>query len=107
MKRLVFLVPVTILLAAAAPFGKRIAVHGNGRGALPCMACHGTRFEGNASIGAPRLAGLPDATTLSTLDAIASGTMGKNYVMRNVARSLTPAERKAVAGYLAGLKAEQ
>lgn len=43
-------------------------------GALPCMACHGATLEGNAAIGAPRLAGLPVTTTYAALDRITVGT---------------------------------
>ena len=91
---------------AGAPSGADIALHGTNRGALPCMACHGTAFQGNSSIGAPPLAGQSTATTLAALDAIAAGKFGSNIVMRNIATSLTPAERAAVAGYFAGLKAK-
>ena len=84
--------------------GARIVVHGTATGALPCMACHGAGLRGNAAIGAPALAGLPVATTLAALDAIATGRVGHNYVMKNNAVALRPAERRAVADYLATLK---
>jgi cytochrome c553 len=99
------LAPIFPLLGAAAPSGADIAAHGTHHGALPCMACHGTEFQGNPSIGAPRLAGLPAATTLAALNAIGSGKLGTNIVMQNIAAALTPAERAAVANYFAGLKA--
>jgi len=43
--------------------GAAIISHGTSTGVLPCMACHGPDLMGNASIGAPRIAGLPAATT--------------------------------------------
>jgi cytochrome c553 len=97
---------ISLLLGAAAPSGADIASHGTNHGALPCMACHGTEFQGNPSIGAPPLAGQPEVTTLAALTAIASGKLGTNTAMQNIAASLTPAERAAVASYFAGLKAE-
>ncbi|HTJ88650.1 MAG TPA: c-type cytochrome [Acidocella sp.] len=105
MKRLM-LVLISLPLGAAAPRGADIALHGTNHGALPCMVCHGTVFQGNPSIGAPALAGQPAATTLAALDAIAAGKLGTNAVMQNIAVSLTPAERAAVAGYFASLKAK-
>jgi cytochrome c553 len=105
MKRLM-LVLISVPLGAAAPSGADIALHGTNHGALPCMACHGTAFQGNPSIGAPALAGQPAATTVAALDAIAAGKLGTNAVMQNIAVSLTPAERAAVAGYFVSLKAK-
>ena len=97
---------VSLPLGAAAPSGADIALHGTNHGALPCMACHGTAFQGNPSIGAPPLAGQPSETTLAAFDAIAAGKLGTNTVMQNIAASLTPAERAAVASYFASLKAK-
>lgn len=98
------LLGAALLLGAAAPDGKSIALHGTKDGALPCKACHGDHFQGNPSIGAPALAGLPAIETYRSLAAIAMGNKGHNFVMRNIALSLTPAEREAVAKYFAGLK---
>lgn len=102
------LLATAVLLAAAAPSGdaargRQIVTGGTNSGALPCMVCHGADLGGNKSIGAPKLAGLPAATTMAALDSIAAGKLGQNYVMRNIARSLTPAQRADVAAYLAGL----
>jgi cytochrome c553 len=105
MNRLLFIAPVALLLGAAAPDGKSIALHGTDHGALPCQACHGMQFQGDASIGAPDLAGQPEAVTMSSLAKIAAGKMGQNYVMKIIATSLTPAERQAVATYFASLPA--
>jgi cytochrome c553 len=105
MKRLM-LALISLPLGAAAPSGADIAMHGTSHGALPCMACHGAAFQGNPSIGAPPLASQPSTTTLAALDAIATGKLGTNTVMQNIAASLTPAERAAVASYFASLKAK-
>ncbi len=87
--------------------GADIVRHGTKAGALPCMACHGATLEGNAAIGAPRLAGLPNATTYAALDRIAAGHLGKNYVMRDVAKALTKRQKSAIATYLASLAPKQ
>jgi cytochrome c553 len=107
--RIVPLVAIAVLLGAAAPVsdtlrGETIVTHGTSGGALPCMACHGPNLAGNSSIGAPPLAGVPAISTLRALDAIASGSMGQNYVMKHIAKSLTTGQRQAVADYLASLK---
>lgn len=89
------------LAMAAAPDGRQIALRGNDQGALPCAACHGVSGEGNASIGAPRLAGLPAGAIDAALQRFASGN-GGNALMQSIARALSPAERQAVASYFAG-----
>ncbi len=102
-----FLVLLACLLPAVAvadaPDGKQIALHGNANGALPCAACHGVQGQGNASIGAPKLAALPAATIEGYLKQFAAGN-GGNAVMQNIAQALTPAETVAVATYFAGEK---
>jgi cytochrome c553 len=104
LKRLVLL---AWLLPAAGfaqtPDGRQIALHGNANGALPCAACHGLQGQGNAAIGAPKLAGLPAAVIEGYLKQFAAGN-GGNAVMQNIAQSLSPAETSAVAAYFAGVK---
>jgi cytochrome c553 len=102
-------VRLALPLIAAAPTsliqqGATIVAHGTASGALPCMACHGDHLQGNPAIGAPRIAGLDPSVTLPTLKAIAAGKMGKNYVMTNIARDLSPTQRQAIAAYLVSLK---
>jgi cytochrome c553 len=101
--RFLFLACLLPCAAFAAPDGEQIALHGNANGALPCAACHGVQGQGNPSIGAPRLAGLPAAVIEGYLKQFAAGN-GGNAVMQNIAQSLSPAETAAVAGYFAGLK---
>jgi|SRR5579859_700708 len=104
MRGFLLLLPAALALIAtgAAPNGDAIAHNGNGRGALACTTCHGASFEGNADIRAPALAGLPQTTILARL-AHYAGPTGHNAMMRQIATSLSPAERLAVAGYLSSL----
>ncbi len=100
--------PLALVLMAAHPpastkLGAAIAAHGTSSGALPCMACHGAQLHGNPATGAPALAGLNPAVTRAALRAIADGKRGKNYVMAQIARSLTQPQRRAVSAYLATL----
>ena len=81
--------------------GAEIVQSGRGSGAMPCVACHGAHLQGNGSIGAPALAGMPESETLAAFGAIAAGKIGSNEAMRNAARFLSPEERTTVAAYLA------
>jgi cytochrome c553 len=92
------------MATGTAPDGAAIAHSGNGHGALACTTCHGESFQGNAAVRAPALAGLLQTTILSRL-AHYAGPTGHNAMMRQVATSLSPAERKAVAVYLSSLAA--
>jgi len=104
LKRLVlfaWLLPAAAI--AQTPNGQQIALHGNANGALPCAACHGVQGQGNAAIGAPKLAGLPASVIEGYLKQFAAGN-GGNAVMQDIAQSLSPAETSAVAAYFAGVK---
>jgi cytochrome c553 len=87
---------------AAATDGKSIVLHGNNNGAMPCAACHGVNGQGNNSIGAPKLAGLPATAIESYLAQFANGE-GGNATMQYIAQALSPAETQAVAEYLSSL----
>lgn len=91
-----------LLLAAAAPDGQQIVLHGNGNGALPCAACHGESGQGKPSTGAPALAGKQAADIVSALNVMAAG-QGGTGLMQSIAGALTPDERQAVAAYFASL----
>ncbi len=93
-----------ILAAATAPShgGQQIVEHGDSAGAPPCASCHGSRYEGNPTMKAPAIAGLPAAVIVQQLDHYA-GPDGHNASMRGVASSLSPVERRQVAAYLSGL----
>jgi len=93
-----------VLMAAGVPLnGRTIAHQGNGHGAMACDTCHAAHFQGNPAIRAPAIAGLPKAEILARL-AHYAGPSGHNAMMRQVATSLTPSEREAVAAYLSSLK---
>jgi cytochrome c553 len=96
----VFLVPALGL--AQTPDGQQIVLHGNAQGAMPCAACHGANGQGNSSIGAPALAGVPAGVIEADLAEFAQGN-GGNATMQFIAQALSPAETKAVAAYFAGL----
>ncbi len=109
MRRCLSLPFIMMLIGAAAPgpesdTGAAIVNHGAPGGIIPCKVCHGMQLQGNRSIGSPALAGLPQATTLAALQAIGSGKQGNNFAMQKIAHSLTPAQRKVIAAYLAGLQ---
>ncbi len=91
-----------LLLAAAAPEGQQIVLHGNSNGALPCAACHGVDGAGKPSIGAPALAGKPAAEIVAALNRMAAG-QGGTGLMPSIAAALTPQERQDVAAYFSSL----
>ncbi len=92
----------TLSPAAAAVDAAAIARQGNGRGAAPCVACHGVDGAGQASAGFPRLAGLNAAYLQKQLDDYASGTRS-HPVMDVNAKALSDEERKALAAYYSRL----
>jgi len=96
---------ITLLPLAALPFAAGAAtsaagiVHqGNGKGAAPCMACHGVDGGGMAVNGYPRLAGLDAAYIQRQLDDFANGTRA-NPVMQPNAGALSEDERVQLAKY--------
>lgn len=68
-----------------------------------CAACHGSRGQGNAAAGFPRLAGNSARYLLAQLKAFANGQR-KSTIMQPQAKRLTPKQMLDVATYLAGLK---
>jgi cytochrome c553 len=98
-------IAVATIASANTPDGASIVLHGNANGALPCAACHGAAGQGNTSIGAPRLAGLPAPVIESALKSYAAGH-GGTALMQSIARALSPAETTAVATYFASLPAK-
>ncbi|TAL90739.1 MAG: cytochrome c4 [Rhodanobacter sp.] len=79
-----------------------IARQGNGKGAPPCMACHGADGAGQAATGNPRLAGLHAAYLRKQLDDFASGAR-ESTVMKPAASALSEDERQALARYYSKL----
>jgi cytochrome c553 len=90
--------------ALAQSMGAAIAARGTAKGAAPCIACHGSRGEGNAASDFPRLAGLPAPYIRAQLSAYADGQR-ENPVMAPIARLLSADEAQAVSLYFAGLPA--
>lgn len=80
----------------------QLATQGNGKGAPPCLGCHGSDGGGQAAAGFPRLAGLDASYQRRQLDSFADGTRD-NAVMKPVATALTADERQALAQYYSQL----
>ena len=77
-----------------------------------CVLCHGTNANGNASIRAPKLAGLGRSYLLRQLQAFRSGARGTHArdvngsEMRTIALSLPDRELEKVVDGIVGMKAE-
>jgi cytochrome c553 len=99
---LIVLVLAPLPLAAVATDAATIVQQGNGKGAAPCMACHGVAGGGMAVNGYPRLAGLDAAYIQRQLDDFANGTR-TNPVMQPNASALGEDERAALARYYSAL----
>lgn len=93
-----------------ARLGERVFFERGGQGAPPCAACHsanggGMRMRGMMGGGMggpiPNLYGQHAAYTLDQLNRYASGAR-PDGVMNRIATTLSEAERRAVAAYLAG-----
>jgi cytochrome c553 len=84
--------PTTAQPAAAAALPK---------GAAQCQPCHQPKFEGG--MPAPRLAGLSYEFLIAQMNAFADGQRTNNLDMPKFMQMLTPAEREAIARYLAAL----
>lgn len=105
---------IAVLVAAAAGAGCGVA---RGEAALSgaqlygsCSSCHGTTGEGNASLGAPRIAGMPRWYVAAQVQRFKDGRRGRHFddveglKMRAMAMQMaTPAQVEAVATYVASL----
>ncbi len=75
-----------------------------------CISCHGAEGYGNAALGAPAIAGMPEWYLTAQLVKFGSGARGQHPTddagnrMRPMARTLKSDDYKAVAAYLATLK---
>jgi len=87
---------------ARASDAAALARQGNGKGAAPCIACHGVDGAGQVQAGNPRLAGLDAAYLEKQLDDFASGTRD-SAVMQPTASALSADERRALALYYSKL----
>ena len=88
--------------AAGVASGRQIVLHSDGRGATPCVACHGAHGAGIADVAYPRLAGQQAAYLRKQLHDFRLGR-GDSEVMHLFAKALSEAEIRAVAAYFASL----
>ena len=102
MLRILALLALLAPLVAGATDAAKIVKQGNGKGAAPCMACHGVDGGGMEVTGYPRLAGLDAAYLQRQLDDFANGTRA-NPVMQPNASALSEAERAALAKYYSAM----
>jgi cytochrome c oxidase subunit 2 len=116
MKRiaLALCVPVVALLAAAIfPPAAHAADPKSADGKalyVTCLACHGMKGEGNRAMGTPNIAGMESWYVERQLNGFVDGTRGASngdgygaQMRVAVANLPTPADRKAVAEYIASL----
>ena len=71
-----------------------------------CQACHNPNLQGGMGPAgpAPRLAGQLSPYLLDTMNAYANGERANSALMSTLMQTLSPAERKAVADYLADIR---
>jgi cytochrome c oxidase subunit II len=76
-----------------------------------CVACHGAAGSGNATLGAPTIAGLPEWYVKAQLEKFQTGLRGKHaddaegLRMRAMSKQMmSDAETAAVAAYVASLQ---
>ena len=99
---LVALAGFSLPVLAGAVDAAAISRQGNGKGAAPCMACHGVDGGGQAAAGNPRLAGLDAAYLQQQLEDFASGARD-SAVMKPTVSALSEDERHALALYYSKL----
>lgn len=99
---LIAMTSVTLPALSHAVDAAAIARQGNGKGAAPCMACHGDDGGGQAAAGYPRLAGLNAAYLQKQLEDFANGSR-VNAMMQPNAKALDDGERQALALYYSQL----
>jgi cytochrome c553 len=88
--------------AAPAPDAAAIFLHGTPQGVPACATCHGPQGLGNAALGAPLLAGSPQAYLASQLADLAAGRRA-NALMAPIAKELSAAQQASLASYLSAL----
>ncbi len=95
--------PLESVLAQDAGAGQRIAQQG-GKGAAPCISCHGAQGEGNAQAGFPRIAGLPARYFAHQMKSFTDGSRN-SQVMTPIAKAFDDKDIDAMASYYASLQA--
>lgn len=99
---LIAIIGLTLPVLAHAVDAATIARQGNGKGAAPCMACHGADGGGQAAAGYPRLAGLNAAYLQKQLQDFSNGSR-ISQMMQVTAKALDADERHALALYYSTL----
>jgi cytochrome c553 len=94
---------VVAVFVIAAPSGAGNAAEAI-RSVRTCVGCHGTTGEGNAAIGAPRLAGVGEAYLREQLHDFTDGWR-QSPIMGPVARALDSEQQQAVSDYFSHLPA--
>jgi len=86
--------------------GRIIFQNGKGDDVPACQGCHGIDGNGSDDIGSPRLSYQVDSYILKQLTDFAQGkrTDDVMYQMNDIAKALTPQERKDMAAYVHSLK---
>jgi cytochrome c553 len=71
-----------------------------------CQACHGANLTGGVSPAgtAPRLAGQTSPYLIDTMTAYANGERANSPLMASLMQSVSTADRKAIAEYLAAMR---
>lgn len=86
----------------ASPSGEYIAKHGNGKGAAPCMSCHGDKTQSTAAVAYPNLEGQLSSYIVKQLNDF-SNKRRSNPVMQPMASALSAEDIKSVADYYGSL----
>ncbi len=86
--------------------GRKIFTQGKGDAVPACQSCHGVDGMGNDDLGTPRLANQVFTYELKQLTDFATGKRIDNTLnaMNDIAKALTPAERRDVVTYVHSLK---
>ncbi|RME83379.1 MAG: hypothetical protein D6771_05910, partial [Zetaproteobacteria bacterium] len=86
--------------------GRKIFMEGKGDEVPACQSCHGVDGLGSDDIGAPRLANQTSTYILKQLTDFATDKRSDNtaFQMNDIAKALTPQERRDVAAYVHTLK---
>jgi cytochrome c553 len=88
--------------------GRKIYTQGKGDAVPACASCHGDNGLGSDDMGTPRLADQVFTYELKQLDDFAAGrrTDLTLNVMNDIAKALTPQERRDAASYVHTLKSK-
>jgi len=107
-----FLLMCTVVSASAEGYmgdinnGRNIFMNGKGDDVPACASCHGDAGTGKDDMGTPRLAYQVYTYTLKQLTDFATDKRYDNTLdaMNDIAKALTPSERRDAAAYVHSLK---